>query len=142
MATSNEINPDTQLRIALSAAPGGRLDGAWWPRSTDLEVELADLVDHFPTTAGHIDRVVYSRPDWSTSPHKVKVGRGTMKAGSFPRDDTHLMLLRLSSMVQLDLLVIPPQTESGAAQGLMDSATAPGNLSTGSELLVASAQAK
>jgi hypothetical protein len=139
MSTSNDLSPDNRLRVSYSAASGGRLDGAWWPHSTDLELELADLVDHFPEKSGRIDRVVFSRPDWATAPHKVRVGRGTMKTGSFPEDDTHLMLLRMSSMAQLDLLVIPPQTNADRAHALMASASAADNHSTGSELLAASA---
>jgi hypothetical protein len=137
MSASNGSDTPTRLRMALSPVSGGRLDGAWWPHTTDLEVELADLVDHFPEKAGRINRVVFSRPDWGTTPHKVKIARGTLKTGSFPADDTHLMVLSLSTMAQIDLLVIPPETDSDTAEALMVSATAPANVSTGSQLLAA-----
>ncbi len=124
------------LRLKLAAHPGtGSLDGAWWPRSRELERELADLVDHFPDTAGHVERVVFSRPDWSTSPRRVRVGRGPMKTGSFPEDDTHLVLLKLSSAKQLRILVVPSETEVDAAMELMDQALATTNRRSAAELL-------
>ena len=60
-------------------------------------VELVGVCDHFPAQAGYISRAIFSRPDWRTSPRKVMVGRGYMKTGSFPSDDTHVVLLKLSS---------------------------------------------
>jgi hypothetical protein len=114
---------------------GGHLDGAWWPYSRDLAAELRILVDHFPVANGHIDRVVYSRPDWDTSPRKVQVSRGLMKTGSFPSDDSHLLVLGLSTRRQLELLVVPPSTDAETAEELMAGAASASNRSTGSELL-------
>ena len=135
MMTSN-AQLESRLRLQLSAVPGaGPLDGAWWPRSRDLEAELADLVDHFPAEAGYISRAIFSRPDWKTSPRKVMVGRGYLKTGSFPSDDTHVLLLKLSSGEQLKVFVVPPDTAADAARDLMATATASTNRRTGPELL-------
>ena len=57
--------------------------------------------------------VLYSRPDWDTQPHRVVVARGPLKAGSFPRDDTHMMMLRMSTRTDLRLLVVPPGHPTG-----------------------------
>jgi hypothetical protein len=136
MATSNVSIHPQPLRLVLPPVPGvGPLNGAWWPRSRDLDVELADLVDHFPAEAGRISRVIFSRPDWDTSPHRVAVTRGFIKTGSFPRDDTHVMILKLSSGAQLKVLVIPANTPSEAARRLMTSANASTNRRSGTELL-------
>ncbi len=97
------------LRLALSTAPGtATLDGGWWPWSRDLGVELADLVDHFPAELGRVHRVVFSRPDWDTVPRAVPVARGRVKTGSFPSDDSHMILLRMSTRTDLRILVVPP----------------------------------
>ncbi len=113
--TVPESSPARQpLRLQLSGSPGrGTLDGGWWPRSRDLDVELADLVDRLPAVVGRVDRARYSPPDWDTHPHSVRVARGRLKTGSFPSDDTHMMVLSMSTRTQLRLLVVPPDQPRG-----------------------------
>jgi hypothetical protein len=102
------------LRLQLSEPPGrAALDGGWWPQSRDIDIELADLVDRFPAAIGRVDRALYSRPDWDTQPRNVRVARGMLKTGSFPRDDTHLMILSMSTHTRLTLLVVPPEHPMG-----------------------------
>ncbi|GAA1955904.1 DUF5994 family protein [Nocardioides panacihumi] len=112
-----------QLRLRLpDTESSGQADGAWWPRSRDLQLEAADLVDHYPSEGGRISRLLYSRPDWDGPPagtegiHKIRAARGWVKAGSFPSDDTHLMVLTMSSGRRLKLLVIPHDTPAAEGQ--------------------------
>jgi len=98
------------LRLQLNQAMGdGALDGSWWPQSRDLSVELADLVDNLPVELGEIHRVVFSRPDWDTAPHRVRVARGLLKVGSYPHDDNHQVWLRTSTRRIMRLSVTPPE---------------------------------
>ena len=98
------------LRLHLSD-PNERsaVDGSWWPQSRDLAVELADLVDHFPEQLGEVHRVVFSRPDWDTAPHRVRVARGLVKVGSYPRDDSHQVWLTMSTGQLIRLSVQTPE---------------------------------
>jgi hypothetical protein len=137
MTTSIPSAPSTPVRLALAPAPSAPLAGAWWPRSRDLEGELADLVDHFPAEAGRIARAIFSRPDWDTHPRRVEIGRGHMKTGSFPRDDTHVLLVKLSTGRQLTLLVVPSDADADVARDLMARAADPANTATAVELLAA-----
>jgi hypothetical protein len=124
------------LRLQLSPTPySGALSGSWWPSSRDLQPELANLIDHFPAEVGHVSRGIFSRPDWDTVPRKVSVGRGLVKTGSFPRDDTHLMVLTLSTGRRLSLLVVPHDTEEEAARNLMARASDPANTRSAGQLL-------
>lgn len=126
--------PRAALRIAMTDAPGhGPLDGAWWPRSDDLQREVADLVDHFPS--GRIDHLVYSRPDWTNTAKRVRTRRGSIKVGSFPRDDTHVVLLSLASRRVLRVLVVPATTDTAGAHLMLDRAVEAGNLADADELL-------
>lgn len=124
------------LRLCMADHPRqNHLDGGWWPQSRDLTVELADLVDHFPPEFGQIARVVYSPPDWKHAPRRIPVRRGYIKAGSFPHDDAHVVLLRMSDRDVLRLLVVPPgYTDSQGAEALLAAATR-GNAHTASALL-------
>lgn len=98
------------LRLHLSdPSERSAVDGSWWPQSRDLAVELADLVDHFPEQLGEVHRVVFSRPDWDTAPHRVRVARGLVKVGSYPRDDSHQVWLTMSTGQLIRLSVPTPE---------------------------------
>ncbi len=111
-------SPGSQrLPLRLHLADVGEVEspvaGAWWPQSRDLQDEAADLVDHFPADVGRVNRLLYSRPDWDAAVvgrrgvHKIRAVRGPIKVGSFPSDDTHLMVLTMASGRRLKLAVIP-----------------------------------
>lgn len=114
------------LRLALDASPPpGSPEGAWWPWSRDLAAEAADLVDHFPTSVGRINRLLYSRPDWDVTGsaiRRVAASRGPVKIGSFPSDDTHLMVLTLASGRRMKLLVVPSDAVRREGERLLDAA--------------------
>jgi hypothetical protein len=127
-------SPTSSLRLQLNPTPSpGAPDGAWWPRSRDLHAESADLVDHFPHAAGHINRLLYSRPDWDDATtdgrgvRRIVAARGPVKTGSFPRDDTHLMVLTMATGHRLKLLVIPSDTEPADAERLLGAAGTTGS---------------
>jgi hypothetical protein len=125
------------LRLQLNAALGqDRLDGAWWPYSRDLGSEVSELVRRFPASHGPIRRAVYSRPDWDTAPRKVTAGPRVIKVGSFPRDDTHVLIVQLSDGRRLTLLVVPPDFSQGQGEEAMLAACTPGNRHTAADLLV------
>ncbi|WP_418063174.1 DUF5994 family protein [Pimelobacter simplex] len=127
------------LRIRIDGiASDSPLDGAWWPQSSDLQTECADLVNHLPEQHGRVARMLFSRPDWDDQlpwPRAISVARGRVKIGSFPGDDTHLMTLVLSSRVRLRLLVIPRDTKRGVALTLMSQAADSRNRRSASDLL-------
>lgn len=110
------------LRLRLrDSATDEHVHGAWWPQSRDLQTEAADLVDHFPHLAGHINRMLFSRPDWDDpivngrGTRRIQARRGPVKVGSFPADDTHLMVLTLSTGARLHLQVIPSEAHPDEA---------------------------
>lgn len=115
----------TPLRLHMTGQSGdGQHDGGWWPQSRDLAVELADLVDHFPSQFGRIVRALVSPPDWDPAPRRIPVGSGYVKVGSFPRDDTHLIHLSTSDRTVLRVLVVPPDfTDDQGAEALLAAST-------------------
>ncbi|WP_392391006.1 DUF5994 family protein [Nocardioides sp. LHD-245] len=54
-----------------------RLDGGWWPRSGDLTVELAGLVDYLPAELGRVVRgPVLPAGRLRPSPADIDAGQG------------------------------------------------------------------
>jgi hypothetical protein len=134
MTTSSSIptvaaTGSDRLRLRLfDEALSGRADGVWWPRSRDLQREAADLVDHFPRESGRIGRLLFSRPDWDDPTRdgrgvrRIRAARGEVKVGSFPSDDTHLMILTMGSGRRLKLVVVPSDTPTAEGEELLRSA--------------------
>jgi Family of unknown function (DUF5994) len=140
LSTSTEVER-VALRIRVDAdVHDGPLDGAWWPQSRDLQREAADLVDHFPAAVGRVERLLFSRPDWdavsgSPSMRRIQAERGPVKVGSFPSDDTHVMIVKVLSGRRLRLLVVPSDTEAGLAARVMEQAADGRNTRSPSALL-------
>lgn len=125
----------TQPRLRLAGSfDRSVLDGAWWPRSRDLAGELSTLLDHLPERVGRVVHAVVSPPDWDTVPRRVSRHGGQTKVGSYPRDDTHLLMLSTSTRV-LRLMVVPPDTDDDHARTLMVVASHAGNSHSAGELL-------
>ena len=130
-----------ELRIRLdNSFTSGPLDGAWWPQSRNLQIEAADLIDNFPHRVGQISRLLFSRPDWDTasgepSVRKIRAARGIVKVGSFPSDDTHIMILAMATGERLRLLVVPHDTPPELAERIMEQAADDRNTRSPAQLL-------
>ncbi len=137
--TTSTRRAPLRLRLA-EGRPSGPLDGAWWPQSRDLRVEAADLVDHFPQSVGRVGRLLFSRPDWDAAAgapalHRIRASRGSVKLGSFPSDDTRIMVVTMQSGQRLRLLVVPSDTDPASAAEVMEQAADPENTRSAAELL-------
>ena len=120
----------------MAEPPGrGHLDGGWWPRSRDLEVELADLVDHFPPDLGRVVRAVFSPPDWDPAPRRIPVAHGHVKVDYFSREDPHVMVLNTSDRTVLRVLVVPPGMSLDQGEEALLAASTPGYAHTAASLL-------
>ncbi len=97
------------LRIQLNPTLGqGLLDGAWWPTSRNLTIELQTLADGWPENYGRIARALYSEADWDDPPRRIFSRGSIIPAASFPHEDSHLIVLTMAgSRRRIQLLVIP-----------------------------------
>ena len=123
------------LRLSLSRDfSHGRLDGAWWPQSRNLETELTDLVTSFPAKLGQITRATCSRTDWEHAPSEVRVGGEAVEVGQLQQDGTHMVILTLRSR-NLTLLLVPPETSEVKAGEAMRVASSPTNRAAARDVL-------
>ncbi|MGM9383036.1 DUF5994 family protein [Streptomyces antibioticus] len=126
--------------LRLSLAPNGPapalLDGAWWPRSRDLEAELPALAAVLDPLWGRITRVTVNPTHWPVVPRKVPVAGHVMHVGWFRAEqDPHELMLLSYGTGRWNLLVIPPETDPASAAWLMAAASDPSGTSTASRLM-------
>src|SRR5690242_8329420 len=63
----------SRLRLKPKAPTSGYVDGAWWPRSRDLSVELPTLLVVLAVRLGHIARVTYNLGAWDPAARRLSV---------------------------------------------------------------------
>ncbi|MDR3660982.1 MAG: DUF5994 family protein [Mycobacterium sp.] len=126
-----------RLRLKPEAAPSGYVDGAWWPRSNDLTVELPDLLAVLAARLGPIERVLYKFGDWATAPAKLVTGGRAVRLDGYrlqPPGTIEVLGLNHNRVV---LLVVPPYTEPDHAYTTVTAAAGRGNESSIGGLIVA-----
>ncbi|MFE9369617.1 DUF5994 family protein [Streptomyces sp. NPDC006711] len=135
------LAPPLPARLSLTPRTtlAGRLDGAWWPRSRNLDAEFPALLDALDETWGRVTRVTVNPTHWPVIPHKVPVTGHTLHVGWFTEQDPDKVILLSRGAGRWDLLVIPPETEPAAAAQLMSAAALPGSVLTAGALLTAEA---
>ncbi|TXS42088.1 hypothetical protein EAO75_33345 [Streptomyces sp. uw30] len=116
-------HPLLRMRLAPHAGMPRPIDGAWWPRSYDLLVELPRLLAGLPRAWGHITSVTVNGATWSAMPGRMLVVNEVVRlrrtvAASAP----HTIVLLAPGRGRWDLLVVPPDTTEEAAEPLMAAA--------------------
>ena len=113
-----------RLSLRPESRTQGRLDGAWWPRSDDLAVELPPLVAVLDRLWGRITRVTVHEGSWLGLPARVPVGVHVVRLGWFDAEQEPGDLCLFSYKVgRWDLLVVPPDCAPARAARLMASAS-------------------
>ena len=111
----NYFRDGIDVRVSLRDGAGdgnSAFDGAWFPRSRDLAVELPELVAALDKRGLHIERFTYPLDVWSPAPRKVVVGGRVVRTGGFRSMDAGVVCLTWAgSTRRADLLVVPPDTD-------------------------------
>jgi hypothetical protein len=116
--TENITNGSTRrpaianLRMQLKPAHRscGFVQGAWWPRSAQLDRELPSLLAALSLRVGAIDSVLYHENDWSPGPLSIE-HEGDQVIVSGRQEWPNVVSLFGPRFGRLDLLVVPPYTE-------------------------------
>ncbi|MGW5346642.1 DUF5994 family protein [Streptomyces sp. NPDC004050] len=124
-----------RLSLTPKTTLAGQLDGAWWPYSRDLAVELPPLAAALDEVWGRITRVTVNPTRWPVIPHKVPVAGHSVHVGWFTEQHPDKLILLSLTVGRWDLLVIPPETEPAAATRLMTAAAIPGSFLTAGTLM-------
>lgn len=114
-----------------------RLHGAWWPRSSDLDQELAPMLAVVAPRLGPVLGVMLNRDEWTTSRETVqRPGPGRMWISWYGLTEPHLVVLHCDRSRRVALLLLPPDTPERVALTATLMASTPGNVLTPDETLV------
>lgn len=112
----------------------GTLDGAWWPRSTNLHRELPALVGAVQARLGPILRVRVELTAWDGVPAHLMIDGRFLRVSGFSGTAGTVRLIRGNQDGFL-LMVIPPGTPMPAATAAMRTAARTGNALSAAEIL-------
>ncbi|RPE42191.1 hypothetical protein EDD90_5299 [Streptomyces sp. Ag109_O5-1] len=116
-------HPALRLRLAPRSDLTRSIDGAWWPRSYDLLVELPRLLAGLPREWGDITSVTVSGAVWSAAPGRILVSNQVVRLRrALAANAPHTVVLVAPGRGRWDLVVVPPDTTETAAEPLMAAA--------------------
>src|SRR5215211_4019109 len=102
------------VRVSLRDGAGdgnSAFDGAWFPRSRDLAVEVPELIAELDRRGVRVERFTYPLDVWEPAPRKLAVAGRTVRTGGFRSMDWHIVCLTWAGARRADLLVVPPETD-------------------------------
>jgi hypothetical protein len=104
---------DVRVSLRADAGTGGSaFDGAWFPRTRDLSIEVPELIAELHRRGVRIERFTYALDAWSPAPRKLVVQGRTVRTGGFRSMDPGVVCLTWDGgSKRADLLVVPPETD-------------------------------
>ena len=123
-----------RMRLKPAHRSCGFVQGAWWPRSTELVSELPSLLAALSLRVGSIDSVLYHESDWSPAPLSIK-HHGDQVIVSAHQELPNVVSVFGPRFGRLDLLVVPPHTEPTHAYNVVMAAASVNDASTPDQLL-------
>jgi Family of unknown function (DUF5994) len=124
-----------RLRLKPKAPISGYVDGAWWPHSDDLSIELPDLLAVLAVRLDRIDRVIYNLSEWAKAPAKLLTGGRMVRLDGYSRQPGNTIEVIGLNRNKIVLLVVPARTDPEHAHDILMAAAAPKNASTTDGLL-------
>lgn len=127
-----------QPRVVIAERPTHRdhLHGAWWPYSTEIDVELGPLLEVVGARFRTVHGVMLNRDEWATgSPYwqPASAGQATLTWHTLP--EPHLAILHCRERCSISILVLPPGTPEDVALTATLMTVKPGNGLTTSQTL-------
>ncbi|MEV0464791.1 DUF5994 family protein [Nocardia tengchongensis] len=135
-AHSPPVDGAPRVLLKAEAPKTGYVDGAWWPYTDELTIELPGLLAVLAMRLGPIHHVAYRLGEWASAPNELEIaGRTVRLAGHRYRSDHTIEVLGDRDR-RLVVLIIPPYTDAHDAFVAMTSASAVNNASGVTDLLM------
>ncbi|WP_052438380.1 DUF5994 family protein [Streptacidiphilus jiangxiensis] len=123
-----------RLLLEPTLSRSGMFDGAWWPRSNRVRVELPDLITALAAHVGRILRVGLDIGAWDEVPRTVMANGLVVRINWFAGCDGTVSITR-GFQDHFLLLVVPPGTDDRTASAAMAQASVTENHRPAAELL-------
>lgn len=137
-AIHRAIKPGTALlRLETTRSREGLLDGAWWPRTRDIETELPALIRVLTGHLGPITRVGVDASAWNGLPPRLVIDDQVVHLDSDPVGDGTVLITRAHND-HFALLVVPPDTTTDTARDAMARAVRADNITQAAQILITS----
>ncbi|MFE9567291.1 DUF5994 family protein [Streptomyces sp. NPDC006692] len=136
-AIHQAVEPGTALlRLETTSSREGLLDGAWWPRTRDIETELPALISVLTGHLGPITRVGVDASAWNRLPTRLVIDDQVVHLDSDPVGDDTVLITR-GHNDHFALLVVPPDTAADAAREAMARAVRADNITQATQIVIA-----
>ncbi len=116
---------ENRLQLKPYRAVSEHLDGAWWPRSSNLVGELPDLVASVSDRLGQVVMVGYRRNGWEETPPLVQIAGHTIELLGFTSDEPASVILIGEDGRHVTLQVIRPDASEEVARQALEQAQVP-----------------
>lgn len=134
-ATGSPDPPRLELK-PTTTTPTGQVDGAWWPRSRDLALELRALIPTLVGRLGRVERIGYHLRDWDPTVRTIAVDGALVRVAGYHHQRAHTIDV-LAERHRITLLVLPVDGLPEQVRSAMAIAARPGNADTVGDLLSA-----
>ncbi|MFB6959824.1 DUF5994 family protein [Streptomyces sp. NPDC056309] len=112
--------PLLRLYLAPESTLPRRIDGAWWPRTSDLPAELPQLLSGLPRGWGRILSVRVNGTVWTGAPARMLVRDQVVRVrGTTTAHASSTVVLMAPGHGRRDLLIVPPEATERAAASLV-----------------------
>jgi len=109
----------TRLVLCERDHTRGAVDGAWWPKSLDLSLELPDLLTVFSLWIGPVHRVVYDPNLWLTTPTRLIRHNGMVSLNPYRLVSSDTIYLMGTHSRDAVLFVLSPSSTRDEARRLL-----------------------
>ena len=113
---------ENRLQLKPFRSVTEHIDGAWWPRSTNLIDELPDLVASTADRVGRVVMVGYHRDGWHETPPRAEIAGATVELLGFSSDEPASVIVFGNDGHHLSLQVISPDAGEEVARKTLQEA--------------------
>ena len=127
LSASSATSTPASTRVSLKpgGVPSGQVDGAWWPRSSDLPAELPALSTELRDRC-NVERISYNLGSWPKAPRRLLIEHHTVRLSGYRTNSVHTIELRTGRGEATTLLMIPVDSSPEFAEAAMLTAAQPG----------------